>query len=138
MFDRRLIQNFDWVLLLLLVLLAGISILNLYSATYPIRDMGGSQIFFKQIYWFLIGFGVFFLMTTFNYYSLERFAYPAYFISGVLLLMVLQVGDVVSGSRRWLSLGPISFQPSEIAKIALVLVIAKFFSARGSKLRKVY
>ncbi len=52
MLDRRLIQNFDWVLLLLLLFVAGISILNLYSATYPIRDLGGLEIFTKQIYWF--------------------------------------------------------------------------------------
>jgi rod shape determining protein RodA len=131
MLDRRLIQNFDWVLLLLLLLEAGISILNLYSATYPIRDMGGAEIFLKQIYWFLIGFTVFLLATTFNYYVLERLAYPAYFFTIALLILVLFVGRVMSGSQRWLSLGPISFQPSELAKIAIVLVLAKFFSERG-------
>ena len=131
MFDRRLIQNFDWVLLLLLLLLAAISILNLYSATYPIRNVGGSQVFVKQIYWFLIGVAVLLLMTTFNYYALERLAYPAYFFSIALLVAVLFVGKVTSGSQRWLSLGPISFQPSELAKIAIVMVLAKFFSERG-------
>ncbi|HDZ89570.1 MAG: rod shape-determining protein RodA [Deltaproteobacteria bacterium] len=131
MLDRRLIQNFDWVLLLLLLFLAGISILNLYSATYPIRDMGGGEIFTKQIYWFLIGFAVFLLMTTFNYYVLERLAYPVYFVAVALLILVLITGKVMSGSQRWLSLGPVSFQPSELAKIAIVLVMAKFFSDRG-------
>jgi len=80
MFDRRLIQNFDWVLVLLLLLIAGISILNLYSATYAIRDVWGSHVFLKQIYWFLLGLFIFLLMTTFNYYVLERFAYPIYFL----------------------------------------------------------
>ncbi|MBU1903360.1 MAG: rod shape-determining protein RodA [Proteobacteria bacterium] len=131
MLDRRLIQNFDWVLLLLLLFQAGISLLNLYSATYPIRDLGGSEIFLKQIYWFLIGFTVFLLMTTVNYYVLERLAYPVYFFTIVLLVLVLIVGKVMSGSQRWLSLGAISFQPSELAKIAIVLVLAKFFSERG-------
>lgn len=131
MLDRRLIQNFDWVLLLLLLLEAGISIFNLYSATYPIRDLGGSEIFHKQIYWFLIGFAVFLLATTFNYYVLERLAYPIYFFTVSLLVLVLFVGRVMSGSQRWLSLGPVSFQPSELAKIAMVLVLAKFFSERG-------
>jgi rod shape determining protein RodA len=131
MLDRRLIQNFDWVLLLLLLFMAGISIFNLYSATYPIRDLGGFEIFTRQIYWFLIGFTVFFLMTTFNYYVLERLAYPVYFFTVALLILVLIVGKVMSGSQRWLSLGPISFQPSELAKIAIVLVLAKFFSERG-------
>ncbi|MBU0990055.1 MAG: rod shape-determining protein RodA [Proteobacteria bacterium] len=131
MLDRRLIQNFDWVLLLLLLFQAGISLLNLYSATYPIRDLGGSEIYLKQIYWFLIGFTVFLLMTTVNYYVLERLAYPVYFFTIVLLVLVLIVGKVMSGSQRWLSLGAVSFQPSELAKIAIVLVLAKFFSERG-------
>ncbi len=130
MFDRRLVQNFDWILLILLLLLAGISILNLYSATSAIRDVGGSQVFVKQIYWFLIGFAVFFVMTTFNYFALERLAYPAYIFTIALLILVLFVGKVTSGSQRWLSLGPVSFQPSELAKIAMVLVLAKFFSEK--------
>lgn len=131
MFDRRLIQNFDWVLLFLLVLVAGISILNLYSATYPIRNIGGSQVFIKHVYWFLIGFAVFLLMTIFNYSVFERLAYPAYFFSIALLVLVLLVGKVTSGSQRWLSLGPISFQPSEVVKIALVMIFAKFFSEKS-------
>ncbi len=131
MLDRRLIQNFDWVLLLVLLMQAGISILNLYSATYPIREMGGSEIFLKQIYWFLIGFAVLLLATTFNYYALERLAYPAYFFAIALLILVLFAGRVTSGSQRWLSLGPVSFQPSELAKIVMVVVLAKFFSVRG-------
>jgi len=113
------------------VLLAGISILNLYSATYPIRDVGGAQVFIKQIYWFLIGFVVFLLMTTFNYFALERLAYPAYFFSIALLIIVLIMGKVTSGSQRWLSLGPISFQPSELAKLTTLMVLAKFFSEKG-------
>ncbi len=133
MFDRRLIQNFDWVLLLLLFILAAISILNLYSATYAIRNVGGSQVFVKQIYWFLIGFFVFLIMTTFNYYVLERLAYPAYIISLGLLVLVLFIGKVSGGSQRWLSLASFSFQPSELAKITIVLVLAKFFSDRGGE-----
>ena len=50
MFDRRLLQNFDWILILVLICLAIISVLNLYSATYALRAAGGSQIFMKQIY----------------------------------------------------------------------------------------
>lgn len=133
MFDRRLIQNFDWVLLLLLVLLSGISILNLYSATYPIRSVGGSQVFAKHMYWYGIGFLAFFLMTTFNFYVLERFAYPAYVFSVALLVLVLVIGKVSSGSQRWLSLGAISLQPSEVAKVTVVVALAKFFNDKAEQ-----
>ena len=135
MFDRRLIENWDWILLLLLLLLAAVSISNLYSATYQIRNVGGSQVFMKQIYWYLIGFIAFLLMTTFDYSILEQMAYPLYFISVILLVVVFFAGKPISGSRRWLSLGPVSFQVSELAKISVVLVLAKFFS-EGDKFQE--
>jgi rod shape determining protein RodA len=130
-FDRRLVQNFDWVLLLLLIVIAMIGVLNLYSATYPIRESGGAQIFMKQIYWLLLGFAVFLVMTTWDYHLLERIAYPAYFLSLLLLVLVLVVGKMYSGSQRWLSVGGISFQVSEVAKLALVITLAKYLGERG-------
>ena len=127
MFDRRLLQHFDWILLLLLVIIATISLLNLYSATYPIKDIGGSQIFMKQFYWFLFGFVVLLMMTVFDYRLLERFAYGIYFISLVMLILVLIIGETRSGSQRWLHFLGINFQPTELAKIGIVITLAKYF-----------
>ncbi|MFC1863406.1 rod shape-determining protein RodA [Thermodesulfobacteriota bacterium] len=131
MFDRRLLQNFDWILLLVLIIISAISVLNLYSATFPIRDSGGAQIFVKQIYWFLVGFVVLFMMIPFDYHLLERLAYPIYILSLALLVLVLVVGKVYSGSQRWISLGAVSFQPTEFAKIAIVIALAKYFIDHG-------
>jgi len=128
MFDRRLIQNFDWILFLLLVLIAMMSILNMYSATYATREAGGGQILLKQVYWFIIGFAVLLGMTTFDYHILERLAYPLYLLSLALLVLVFIIGEIRSGSQRWLSFGGIAFQPSELAKIAIVITLAKFFT----------
>ena len=132
MFDRRLVQNFDWILLLLLLLVGLISIMNLYSATFPIKDSGGSQIFLKQVYWFLIGFAVLIMVTTFDYHVLDGMAYPIYFFMLILLVLVLMVGKG-PGSQRWLSLGGIVIQPSEFTKIALVIILAKYFSDHGEQ-----
>ncbi len=131
MFDRRLIQNFDWILFLLLVLIAIMSILNMYSATYATREAGGGQILLKQVYWFIIGFAVLLGMTTFDYHILERLAYPIYLLSLALLILVFIIGEIRSGSQRWLSFGGIAFQPSELAKIAIVITLAKFFTEHG-------
>lgn len=131
MFDRRLLQNFDWILLILLVLIASISVINLYSSTFPIRDAGGTQILIKQVYWYLMGFTVLLMMTTFDYHVLERLAWPAYLLSLALLVLVLLIGRVSSGSQRWLSLGVINFQPSELAKISVVIILSQFFSTHG-------
>ncbi len=131
MFDRRLLQNFDWILLFLLFLIGILSVMNLYSATYPIRDAGGSQILLKQIYWFLIGFTVLGVFTTFDYHVLERIAYSIYIFSIILLILVFVIGVEVNGSRRWIKLFGIAFQPSEFAKIAIVIVLAKYFTDHG-------
>ena len=142
MFDRRLLQNFDWILLLLLILIAGISVANLFSATSAIRDAGGSQVFVKQIYWYLIGFSVLLLMTTFDYHILERLAFPAYLLTLGLLVLVLIIGEAHSGSQRWLEFGGVRFQVSELAKIVLVVTLAKYFSERwmdrASRLRDLW
>jgi rod shape determining protein RodA len=128
MFDRRLINNFDWILLAILIFIGLLSVFNLYSATYTIRSMGGSQIYVKQICWYGIGFLILLLMTTFDYHILDRLAYPLFFISLIFLVASLKIGKVAHGSQRWLSFGYFSVQPSEMVKISLVIVLARYFS----------
>lgn len=137
MLDRRLIQHFDWVLLFLVALIGTISVLNLYSATYAIRTTSGSQLFMKQTYWFLMGFAALLMMTVFDYHFLERLIYPVYVFCLSLLALVLVVGKVYSGSQRWLSLGGLSFQPSELMKFVMVIALAKYFS-RHEEEKQVY
>jgi rod shape determining protein RodA len=129
MFDRRLIDNFDWILLGALMVMGLLSVLNLYSATSSIRALAGSQIYVKQICWYGIGFLVLLLTTTFDYHVFDRLAYPLFFLSLALLLAVLHVGKVTHGSQRWLSFGFLTVQPSEMAKVSTVLVLAKYFSS---------
>jgi len=129
MFDRRLLDNFDWILLGTLMMIGVLSVVNLYSATYSIRSIGGSGIYVKQICWYGIGFLVLLLMTTFDYHMLDRIAYPLFFLCLILLLAVLQIGRISHGSQRWLHLGFFSVQPSEMVKVSVVLILAKYFSA---------
>jgi rod shape determining protein RodA len=128
MFDRRLIQNFDWVLLGLVLMIVGTGIVNLYSAGYNRAE--GTSLYVKQLYWLGVGLGVLCLTLFYDYRHLEKLSYPLYILSILLLLGVMFGGKVVYGSRRWLALGPISFQPSELVKIAMILVLATYFNRR--------
>jgi len=130
MFDRRLLQNFDWLLLGLVVIIAAMGIVNLYSAGYNRIPPGATPIYLKQIYWLGVGLALMGLTILYDYRYLEKMAFPLYLISVVLLLAVMFGGKMVSGSRRWLPLGPMSFQPAELTKIAIVLVLARYFSRR--------
>jgi len=78
--DRRLIDNFDWILLAVLIVLGLLGVFNLYSATYSVRSLGGGQIVVKQICWYAVGFLILLLMTTFDYHILSRLAYPLFFV----------------------------------------------------------
>jgi len=128
MFDRRLVQNFDWVLLALVVIVCGIGIVNLYSAGYNRGE--GAPLFIKQLYWLAVGLALMFVTLIYDYRHLEKLSYPIYILTILLLVTVMFEGKTVSGSRRWLPMGPFSFQPAELAKIAIILVLANYFSQR--------
>ncbi|MFQ5900615.1 MAG: rod shape-determining protein RodA [Thermodesulfobacteriota bacterium] len=125
MFDRRLLLNFDWVILLLVLMLGSIGIISLYSTSG-----GNAAVYTRQLYWLLVGFIFMIPMFVFSYQYLERFAYPIYVISLILLLLVLIFGRTSFGARRWLDVGMFSAQPSEFAKLAVILILSRYFSQR--------
>jgi rod shape determining protein RodA len=129
MFDRRLITNFDWSMLVVAGLIAAIGILNIYSSTYP-HEGNQTPLFLKQIYWLFLGGGLLILVLMFDYRTFIRYAYPFYFFCILLLLGVMFFGRHTSGSQRWLQIGFLSFQPSEFMKLGLILAYTRFFSER--------
>jgi rod shape determining protein RodA len=134
MFDRRLIHYFDWGLLVLTLTLAGIGLTVLYSAVHADPPPAAQKVlFFKQIVWFSLGLGVMIASFSFNYRLLERWAYPIYIVCIALLVGVIVFGKLAGGSRRWLILGPVHLQPSELIKIALVIVLAKYYAKNVSE-----
>ncbi len=140
MFDRRLAQNYDWGLLILTLALGGFGLLTLYSAVTSGTGGGNTGIFYRQIIWYGIGLGVMIICFLFNYKLLEQWAYFIYGGCVGLLVCVLWFGRAGGGSRRWLAVGPVSIQPSELVKIAVIIVLARYFAklvnTRGFTLRE--
>lgn len=115
-----------------LVMLGLIMILSASSVS-SFATYGSSFLFFnKQLLWAALGLSAFAFFARLDYRRLKGSGYVLYVITAVLLLAVLipGIGVVVGGSVRWLRLGPISFQPSEVAKLALILFAADVFSRR--------
>jgi rod shape determining protein RodA len=129
-FDRRLLFNFDWVFLFIILAINAIGLLNMYSAGFNILSVKAGSFCFKQSMWFLMGLLFMVVGFSLDYRSVTRYAYVFYGISLLSLVVVFAVGDVTRGTQRWLVLGPISFQPSELMKLAVVLVLAKYFAVR--------
>lgn len=129
MFDRRLAMNFDWSLLATALVISALGVINIYSSTYP-HTPGVIPLYVKQIYWLALGFAFLFLTLAFDYRTFIRYGYPFYIGCLFLLLLVMVIGRATSGSQRWLPLGIISFQPSELAKLGIILVMARFFAEK--------
>lgn len=140
MFDRRLVQNFDWGLLGLTLLLCAIGMMTLYSAVTAGMSDPQKILYFKQLIWFVVGLTAMVVAFLFDYKLLDRWSTVLYLVGIGLLVAVLVFGKYVGGSKRWLVLGPVSFQPSEVIKLSVIVAMAKYYakiaSTRGLSLRE--
>ncbi len=128
MFDRRLVENFDWWLLVLTLLIGAIGLVTLYSSISPGTPSQESGLYPKQVIWFGVGLVVMVAAFLINYRTIDRFSYSIYGCGIALLMLVMVFGRLVAGSRRWLVLGPVSLQPSELFKVALILGLAHYYA----------
>lgn len=128
-------------LLCLAGVLSGIGLMLIFSATSPMGEAGRSYVI-KQVTWCSFGLVLMSIFLLFDYHVLERWAVWIYIIVVVALIAVWGVGKVTAGSRRWIELGLMRFQPSEFAKLAMVIVLAKYFQNRagrdGSQLMEIF
>ena len=118
--------HIDWLTILVTALLALSGLLTVYSATFT----NGPSIYRREFYWLLIGGVMLAAAVVVNYSVIERFAYVIYGSSAALLLSVFFIGKTMSGAKRWIGLGLFNIQPSEFAKLALIIALAKYFSSR--------
>lgn len=125
-FDRRLLFNFDWVMLLAVLIVAVFGLINLYSASYN-GTAAGTGIFIRQLYFYVFGFGLIMVIISFDYRLLVIWNYPLYILVILMLVAALIVGKTVGGSQRWLPLGFFNLQPSEPAKLMLVITLASYY-----------
>lgn len=130
MFDRRLISHFDWGLLLLTAVLTGIGLATVLSATY-VDGHPFSSLATRQLLWAAGGVGVLFATLLVDYRRLEQYAYPIYGVALFILLLVPYFGTEGGGARRWIAAGPISIQPSELMKVALIAALARHLHTRA-------
>jgi rod shape determining protein RodA len=123
-FDRRLLFNFSWALLFTLLAVIAMSMANLYSAT---ATNGYSAICMKQLYFYIMGFGIILAIISVDYRLLIGWNYFFYTIIILLLLIAMIFGNSAGGAQRWINLGFFKLQPSEPAKLSLVVTLASYY-----------
>jgi len=117
------LREVNWGLVLLVTAVASIGFAMLYSAAGGDLDPWAS----RQMARFGVGLTLMLAAATVDFRLWLRWAYPAYAIGLLLLIAVETVGAVGMGAQRWIQIGPIQLQPSEVMKISLVLALARWF-----------
>lgn len=119
------LRDFDWLMLGVVLVIAALGVLQIYSTTADTRFAGAHQ---KQLFWILLGLVGFFLMSWFDYRQLLNFSPWVYFAVLLVLACTLLFGTEVMGARRWIRIGSFTMQISEFAKLAVILLLARFFN----------
>ena len=122
---RLRVPYLDWPLFFATAGLILMGLLTVYSATsIPGAHQG---LWIKQLAWCAIAFGAAWVVVALHYRLYDSLAWPLYAVSLVLLVLVLAIGSSKLGAKRWIELGPVQFQPSELAKLATTFVLARYF-----------
>ncbi len=136
-FDRARTRYLDLYIVVVTLALAGFGVLTIYSASGA-TSLTLNSLPVRQLAYFIVGIG---LMVTFSLldYRIFRGVAPFIYALGILLLLAVRVAGVtINGARRWFDLKLTLFQPSEMAKIAVIIALAAFISSRGAKMARWY
>ena len=134
LFEKK--QRFDMLFALSITLIVIYGTLMVFSAgvAYAEARYNDSLYFIKkQTIWLLLGFAVMYVSSHIDPHLYQKYTPYFYAISIFLLVLVLAVGFVGNGAQRWISIGPLTIQPSEIAKLSIIMMLAYYFTSFEKK-----
>ena len=134
--ERRQLRDFDIGIFIATAALVAIGIIMIFSATHGAESTALSVLAKRQTIWALVGMVVLGVSLLVPHDSLEALSPIFYAFIMLLLVAVLVVGVGKGGERRWFDLGPLRFQPSELAKYALILTLARYLARRRTRLER--
>lgn len=129
----------SWLINIVTLVLLVVGILFVYSACYVDDDILMRPLYLRQIVWAVAGIGCYLSVSVVDYRQLKRYEWGIYATALFLLVLVLLVGQTIYGAKRWLSLtgaGGLGIQPSEIAKLATIVLLAGRLSEPGRNRRR--
>ncbi|MBQ9698270.1 MAG: rod shape-determining protein RodA [Acidaminococcaceae bacterium] len=134
---RHFIRNSDWILIVVILLLTGIGLVLIASATHGEALASGSNRFvWRQGIFLAVDLLMVAGVLALDYHSLKRIAWPLYGFTVLLLLGVMFFGHASLGAQRWIQLGPVTFQPSEFSKAFMIICLAAFLDERSEYLEQ--
>ena len=135
-YDKRNTGKLDKTFILAVVLITIYGTLMVFSAGGPYAEARyGDCTYFvkKQSVWLMIGFAVAFISSNVDIKIYKKYTPHFYALTIILLVLVLAVGFVGNGAQRWISIGPLTIQPSEIGKLSMLMMLAYYFSEKEER-----
>lgn len=131
-------KNFDPFLIILPLVIVAAGFLFLYSASHGLYESNGTNFAFRQLIWLAVSVIILVLLVNVDFRRVLDWSYLYYAVIAVILFLLLLVGGARMGAKRWFSIGWMAFQPSEFAKIILIMTLAfhlgnNRYSIRGIK-----
>ncbi len=137
MLDRRMLKNLDFLFILFVFLLLGTSLLIQSTASYNIYESQPFRLLKIQSVWIATGLVLCTVIALFDYQKLRRFSWWIYAFNIALLLAVFAFGEEAKGAQRWIPVTSTqNIQPSEFAKLFIIVTFADFLSKRQGKLNR--
>lgn len=129
---KKIFKNIDWLFFASAVFIVVVGIITMNSFLSGQVEAGEGNFSQRQIIWLLLSLIVFFVASTIDWRFLRRTASVTgiFLISTLLLLLLFVAGSVFKGAKSWFDLGAFAFQPTDFAKISLILILAKYFARR--------
>ena len=128
----------DYSLLFIVLFLLGFGLIMVYStSSYEANlDYGDSAFYLKkQLFATILGMAAMIFVANVPYHFWERFAVIGYIVSVVLILLIIPFGIESHGAKRWLPIGPLTLQPAEVAKLAMILFLSSMVCTMGKQIR---
>ena len=138
MFRSDEYKRYDFISIFIVIALFTISYYAIGSATRVNSIEGTGYFATKQLYGFVLGFFLMVVLSFIDYHLVGKFAIIVYMLNIGLLIAVFLIGDTKNGSARWIPIGSYTIQPSEFAKLFMVIVLAKYFDKFEKKINKLY
>ena len=131
-------KSYTHRVLIVVLILVSVGIVMVFSASGVMADYmydNSTKFYFKQLYWMVIGMFSMLFFSVYDYNKLKGMVLPLLIFTIFLLVSVLLFGSTVAGAKRWLRFGPVGFQPSEFAKITVIIFLAWYIDRRASKMK---
>ncbi len=133
---EKVLKRIDWMLVFFILPIVAAGLVTMKSFT-PLESVG--DFFGKQVIWVIISFAVFFIFSFIDFRFLKQtnvLVFLFLFVSFILLILII-LGHILNDNKSWFNFGFFSFQPVDIMKLVLVLVLAKYFSRRHVEIRDI-